>query len=90
MLQACLNGGRDKAFHAATPLTPRELAADARAVVDDVDTHELAAQLAHEGQLAVDHLFAKVSHVQVHVLSMRSLKAAALFGWSALTGPERR
>lgn len=34
MLQACLNGGRDKAFHAATPLTPRELAADARAVVD--------------------------------------------------------
>jgi uncharacterized protein (DUF849 family) len=34
MLQACLNGGRSKAFHAATPLTPRELAADARAVVD--------------------------------------------------------
>jgi uncharacterized protein (DUF849 family) len=34
MLQACLNGGRDKAFHAATPLTPNELAADARAVVD--------------------------------------------------------
>ena len=34
MLQACLNGGRDKGFHAATPLTPRELAADARAVVD--------------------------------------------------------
>lgn len=34
MLQACLNGGRDRGFHAATPLTPRELAADARAVVD--------------------------------------------------------
>jgi uncharacterized protein (DUF849 family) len=34
MLQACLNGGRNKAFHAATPLTPGELAADARAVVD--------------------------------------------------------
>jgi uncharacterized protein (DUF849 family) len=34
MLQACLNGGRDKGFHAATPLTPAELAADARAVVD--------------------------------------------------------
>lgn len=34
MLQACLNGGRDKSFHAATPLTPRELAADARAVVN--------------------------------------------------------
>lgn len=34
MLQACLNGGRDKGFHAATPLTSRELAADARAVVD--------------------------------------------------------
>src|SRR5437764_7500931 len=34
MLQACLNGGRGKGFHAATPLTPRELAADARAVVD--------------------------------------------------------
>ena len=34
MLQACLNGGRDKGFHAATPLTPHELAADARAVVE--------------------------------------------------------
>ena len=34
MLQACLNGGRDKSFHAATPLTPSELAADARAVVE--------------------------------------------------------
>src|ERR1700716_3095524 len=34
MLQACLNGNRDKVFHAATPLTPRELAADARAVVE--------------------------------------------------------
>jgi uncharacterized protein (DUF849 family) len=34
MLQACLNGGRDKSFHAATPLTSRELAVDARAVVD--------------------------------------------------------
>jgi uncharacterized protein (DUF849 family) len=33
MLQACLNGDRDKSFHAATPLTPSELAADARAVV---------------------------------------------------------
>jgi uncharacterized protein (DUF849 family) len=34
MLQACLNGGRNKSFHVATPLTPLELAADARAVVD--------------------------------------------------------
>jgi uncharacterized protein (DUF849 family) len=34
MLQACLNGDRDRAFHAGTPLTPGELAADARAVVD--------------------------------------------------------
>jgi uncharacterized protein (DUF849 family) len=34
MLQACLNGGRDKGFHSATPLTPGELTADARAVVD--------------------------------------------------------
>jgi uncharacterized protein (DUF849 family) len=34
MLQACLNGNRDKRFHAATPLTPRELTADAKAVVD--------------------------------------------------------
>jgi len=34
MLQACLNGGRDKVFHAATPLTPGELAADARTVVE--------------------------------------------------------
>ena len=34
MLQACLNGNRDKVFHGATPLTPRELAVDARAVVE--------------------------------------------------------
>jgi uncharacterized protein (DUF849 family) len=34
MLQACLNGDRDRDFHAAVPLTPRELAADAIAVVD--------------------------------------------------------
>jgi uncharacterized protein (DUF849 family) len=34
MLQACLNGGRDEGFHAAIPLTPHELAADARAVVE--------------------------------------------------------
>jgi uncharacterized protein (DUF849 family) len=34
MLQACLNGNRDKGFHAAIPLTPRELAADAKAVVN--------------------------------------------------------
>jgi uncharacterized protein (DUF849 family) len=34
MLQACLNGNRDKQFHVATPLTPRELADDARAVVE--------------------------------------------------------
>ena len=33
MLQACLNGGRDRAFHPATPRSPEELAADARAVV---------------------------------------------------------
>ena len=33
MLQACLNGGRDRAFHAYTPLTPAELAADAAAVI---------------------------------------------------------
>ena len=34
MLQACLNGGRDRAFHPATPLSPDELAADAKAVVE--------------------------------------------------------
>lgn len=34
MLQACLNGRRDKEFHPATPITPSELAADARAVVN--------------------------------------------------------
>lgn len=33
MLQACLNGARDSAFHAHTPLTPAHLAADAAAVV---------------------------------------------------------
>jgi uncharacterized protein (DUF849 family) len=40
MLQACLNGGRDEGFHAATPLTPHELAADARAVVE-AGAHQL-------------------------------------------------
>lgn len=34
MLQACLNGGRDRDFHSAVPITPRELAADASAVVE--------------------------------------------------------
>ena len=34
MLQACLNGGRDRAFHPATPLSPNELAADAKAAVE--------------------------------------------------------
>jgi uncharacterized protein (DUF849 family) len=33
MLQACLNGGRTRDFHAAIPLSPNELAADARAVI---------------------------------------------------------
>lgn len=33
MLQACLNGARDRAFHPYTPLTAAELAADAAAVV---------------------------------------------------------
>ena len=33
MLQACLNGSRDSAFHAYTPLTPARLAADAAAVI---------------------------------------------------------
>lgn len=33
MLQACLNGSRDKSFHPATPCTPAELAADARTAV---------------------------------------------------------
>jgi uncharacterized protein (DUF849 family) len=33
MLQACLNGNRDTAFHPAVPRTPDELARDAKAVV---------------------------------------------------------
>lgn len=33
MLQACLNGGRSRAEHSAVPVTPAELAADARACV---------------------------------------------------------
>ena len=33
MLQACLNGSRDKAFHADTPFTPAELAFQAEMVV---------------------------------------------------------
>ena len=34
MLQACLNGSRDKGFNPATPCTAAELASDARAVVE--------------------------------------------------------
>ena len=34
MLQACLNGGRDRAFHPAVPLSPAELAADAKTVIE--------------------------------------------------------
>jgi len=34
MLQACLNGGRDRAFHPALPMSPIELAEDARAAIE--------------------------------------------------------
>ena len=34
MLQACLNGSRAAGEHPALPLTPEQLAADARACVD--------------------------------------------------------
>jgi uncharacterized protein (DUF849 family) len=34
MLQACLNGSRDKTFHAAVPCSARELAADAAAAIE--------------------------------------------------------
>jgi uncharacterized protein (DUF849 family) len=34
MLQACLNGNRPRGSHAALPVTPQELAADAAAVAD--------------------------------------------------------
>jgi uncharacterized protein (DUF849 family) len=40
MLQACLNGNRDKTFHPAVPCTAQELAADAKAVVA-AGAHEL-------------------------------------------------
>ena len=33
LIKACLNGGRRRTDHAATPITPQELAADARAAV---------------------------------------------------------
>lgn len=33
MLQACLNGGRSRDFHPAVPLSPDELATDAKAVI---------------------------------------------------------
>ena len=34
MLQACLNGGRDRAFHPSVPLSPDELGDDARSVIE--------------------------------------------------------
>jgi uncharacterized protein (DUF849 family) len=34
MLQACLNGTRDKGFHSAVPCTAQELAVDAKAVIE--------------------------------------------------------
>src|SRR3954453_15349064 len=40
MLHACLNGGRSRDFHAATPLSADELAADSRAVTA-AGAHEL-------------------------------------------------
>jgi uncharacterized protein (DUF849 family) len=39
MLQACLNGDRDRRFHAAISLTPLELAADAKAVAGAQQLH---------------------------------------------------
>jgi uncharacterized protein (DUF849 family) len=40
MLQACINGSRDKSFNPAVPCTPEELAIDAKAVVE-AGAHEL-------------------------------------------------
>src|ERR671923_292997 len=47
MLQACLNGGRTREEHPAVPVTPAELAADARRAVeagaDELHVHPRAA-----------------------------------------------
>jgi hypothetical protein len=47
-------------------------------VGDDVDPDVVAAELAHEGQLAVDHRLAQVADVQVHVVAVLALEAVAL------------
>src|SRR5712691_7827459 len=39
-------------------------------IFDDVDPDELAPELAHEGQLAIYHVFAEVPHVEMHVVDM--------------------
>src|SRR5450759_4825818 len=48
-------------------------------LVHDVDADELAAQLAHEGQLAIDDLLAEMADIEVHVLAVRALEAASCF-----------
>ncbi len=48
-------------------------------VLDDVDADELAAELAHERELAVDHVLAEVPYIQVHVLAVRPFESAPLF-----------
>src|SRR6266550_2475372 len=53
--------------------------ADGDRVLDDVDADELATELAHEGQLAVDHLFAEVADIEVHVLAVWAVESATGF-----------
>ncbi len=47
-------------------------------IFDDVDPDELTPELAHERQLAIDHLFAEMAHIEVHVLAMRPFEPAPL------------
>jgi len=47
-------------------------------VLDDVDADKLAAQLAHERQLAVDHILTEMADIEVEVLAVRAFEAVSL------------
>src|SRR5437879_1659759 len=68
---------RDVSVHAAHHVVLDR--PDGDRIFDDVDADELATELTHERQLAVDHLLAEVADVEVHVLAVRTVESATGF-----------
>jgi uncharacterized protein (DUF849 family) len=89
MLQACLNGNRDKAFHAAVPCTPDELARDAAAVVaagaEELHVHPRGSD-DHES-LDPEHTVAALHAIRA---SVPGVPIGLSTGWWILPGGRKR